>query len=95
MSNVRLVCVALIGAACSGGDIRGQSTASPDGQTYLIVADDNGGKCGPLLVDGKQWPQPINSPGKVQPGEHTIACGGEITVQVDSGQTYRFDYWGP
>ena len=42
-------------AACADDDIRGRSTPSSDGRTYLIIADDNGGKCGPMLVDGKRW----------------------------------------
>ena len=95
MSNVRLFLIVLMSTACTGGDIRGKSTTSADGGTYLTIADDNGGKCGPLLVDGKVWLHPIDRPGKVQPGRHVIACGGEIPVQIDSGQTYRFDYWGP
>lgn len=95
MPRLRSIVVALLGTGCMGGDLRGQGSASPDGQTYLIIADDNGGKCGRLLVDGKEWPHSINRPGRVRPGRHVLACGGEIVVQVDSGQTYRFDYWGP
>ena len=75
--------------------MRGSSTPSADGQTYLIVADANGGKCGPLTVDGLRWPHAIGAPGAVRPGRHVIACGTDIEVRVDSGTTYRFDYWGP
>lgn len=85
----------LLLARCTDDDIRGDARPSADGQTYLIVADDNGGKCGPLTVDGRRWPHAIGAPGAVRPGPHVIACGSDITVQVDSGTTYRFDYWGP
>jgi hypothetical protein len=53
----------VIASGCAASDIRGQSTASPDGRTYPIIADDNGGKCGPLLVEREVWPRPINRPG--------------------------------
>jgi hypothetical protein len=93
----RIVFVGLvILAACTrDADIRGESKSSPDGRTYLIIADDNGGQCGPLTVDGALWPHRINEPGTVRPGPHVIACGTEMAIHVDSGQTYRFDYWGP
>ena len=80
---------------CTGRDLRGTSNTSPDGGTYLIIADDNGGKCGPLLVDGVPWPMPLDSAGAITPGVHSLACGTELEIRVDSGQTFRFDYWGP
>lgn len=81
--------------ACSGRELRGRSTASPDGGTYLVIADDNGGYCGPLRVDGAVWPHRLNEPGRVRPGEHTIACGGSVVIRIEAGRTFRFDYWGP
>jgi hypothetical protein len=97
---VRYPRLALLGLVATIGctrddDIRGESERSPDGGTYLIIADDNGGQCGPMLVDGAVWPHRIDEPGPVRPGPHVIACGTEMSVQVDSGHTYRFDYWGP
>ena len=85
--------VAAVG--CASRDLRGRSTPSKDGQTYLVIADDNGGKCGPMRVDGAVWPHAIGAPGRIAPGTHVIACGGDVSVRVDSGQTFRFDYWGP
>lgn len=83
-------------AACAGSrDLRGRSTPSADGRTYLIVADADGGQCGPVRVDGKPWPHPVGAPGAIAPGEHVLACGGEVAIRIDSGQTFRFDYWGP
>jgi len=81
--------------SCTGRDLRGRSTPSKDGQTYLVIADDNGGKCGPMRVDGTVWPHPIGAAGQIAPGTHVIACGTDVSVRVDSGQTFRFDYWGP
>ena len=80
-------------------DIRGSSEPSRDGSTALIVDDDNGGRCGSILVDGKRWPHPIGSPGPIAPGRHTIACGmvtpDDLAVDIPAGQIYTFDYWGP
>jgi hypothetical protein len=95
MALVRIAVTLLVITACGAHDLRGESSPSPDGKTYLIIADDNGGKCGPLLVDGAVWPHTINSPGEVRPCRHVIACGTDISVQVDSMTTYRFTYWGP
>jgi hypothetical protein len=92
--HAALIIVAGIGC-CGECELRGKVTDSKDGRTYLIIADDNGGQCGPMLVDGKRWPHPIDSAGAVTPGDHVIECGTDITVRVDSGKTFRFDYWGP
>lgn len=89
------LCVLLIISCCGGGDLRGHAEPSGDGRTYLVVDDDNGGQCGPLLVDGKRWRQALHASGPISPGPHTIACGGELEFSVDSGTTFHFDYWGP
>lgn len=85
--------------ACSGADLRGRSLASPDGKTYLVVEDNNGGECGELFVDGQKWQYPLHQPGPVEPGIHTIRCGldegGAIQFEVQTGRTFYFDYWGP
>ncbi len=79
----------------NGNHLRGSVKPSKDGNTYLIVADDNGGGCGPIKVDGVQWPHAINEAGSIKPGIHKIACGGEIEFEIPVGTTFRFDYWGP
>jgi hypothetical protein len=76
-------------------ELRGRYKASSDGKTYLVIEDDNGGKCGPLLVDKKEWPHGLHNKGEVEPGEHNIECGTWIGVIVQEGTTYFFDYWGP
>lgn len=80
---------------CSEGDLRGTFEAFRDGNTYLSVVDDNGGHCGPLTVDGKLWQHKIGKAARIDPGHHTIACGGEIEFDVPHGMVYKFDYWGP
>ena len=95
---MRLIVVASIAfliAACGDGDLRGASERSKDGGTYLVVADGNGGQCGPLLVDGKPWPYRIGEPGPIAPGAHQIFCGVGSAFDVKSGMVYTFDYWGP
>ena len=64
------------------GELRGKSVRSIDGKTYLVVDDDNGGGCGPILVDGRKWPHPFHSPGPIEPGVHKIECGGAIEFEL-------------
>lgn len=98
MSPVRLTVAFLIAAlagGCSYGVLRGKSVRSPDGRTYLVVDDDNGGGRGPILVDGRKWPYPIHSAGLIEPGLHKIDCGGALTFEIKPGTTFHFNYWGP
>ena len=88
-----LVVVAL--GACAREPLRGRASQSADGGTYLVVADNNGGACGPILLDGAPWAFAIDSAGPVTPGVHRLACGTEVEFSVDSGTTFRFNYWGP
>jgi hypothetical protein len=67
---------------CTHRQLRGSATPSQDGYTYLAVMDDNGGKCGPIKVDGKVWPFSIRQSGRIEPGSHTIECGGSIKVDI-------------
>ena len=91
--------IALVGiialAACGDGNLRGAVSKSPDGKTYFAVIDDNGGKCGPLKVDGVVWAHPIGKVIPFEPGDHTISCGAEIAFSVPAGVIFKFDYWGP
>jgi hypothetical protein len=60
-----------------------------------VVDDDNGGGCGPIFVDDREWPHPLHKSGAIQPGIHTIRCGTEIEFEIAPGVTYHFNYWGP
>jgi hypothetical protein len=88
-----LVSIALVG--CDDGHLRGSVAPSKDGKTYLAVVDDNGGACGPILLDGKVWPYKMGEPGPVPPGRHRIECGGWIEFDIPRGVVVKFDYWGP
>lgn len=91
-----LVLALLVG--CSDGDLRGRSTPSPDGGTYFVFDDDHGGTCRPLMLDGKEWLHPAKAAGRIEPGTHLVQCGpgdSGFPVQVATGTTYYFDYWGP
>ncbi len=90
-----IICMSGMLSGCDDSYLRGSVTPSKDGNTYLAVADDNGGKCGALLVDGKQWEYKINENGIITPGIHTIKCGTEIQFEIPAGVIFRFDYWGP
>src|SRR5437773_11602153 len=81
--------------ACGGGQLRGKSVASPDGKTYLVVDDDNGGRCGPIKVDGQVWTTPLHSRASITPGVHEISCGSSAGFEVRERTTLHFNYWGP
>jgi hypothetical protein len=68
---------------------------SPDGKTYLVIENDNGGGCGPMFIDDREWPTPIDQPHPIAPGVHEIRCGGAIEFEIPQGHTFYFDYWGP
>lgn len=81
---------------------RGSVSRSGDGKTYLSIDDDNGGRCGDMVVDGAFWPYAIGEAGPIEPGQHSIHCGSpndpdtnSISVEVPEGVLFRFDYWGP
>ena len=95
-----LVCVLglpfTMGLACGSGPVsRGEVASSPDGKTYLVVDDDNGGGCGPVLVDGVPWGHPVHVAGEIVPGRHVIESCASETFEVEQGMTFRFNYWGP
>jgi len=94
-----VICFLLIAtvttAGCQKHGLRGKAEPSKDGQTYLVVEDDNGGACGPIFVDGKQWPHKIHERGPIVPGRHTIKCGTEIEFEIPPATIFHFDYWGP
>jgi len=86
------------GLGCSDRDLRGRVVESPDGATYLVVDDDNGGVCDPLLVDGVEWSAAVGEGRPIEPGPHRIACGpgdSGIAFEIREGTTFHFDYWGP
>ena len=99
-----LLLVLALGASSACDDhLRGDATHSPDGLTYLVIEDDNGGSCGDLIVDGRRWPHPVGVAGRIEPGTHAIDCGSleefdghnAIQFHIPHGVVFRFDYWGP
>ncbi|MEM9070239.1 MAG: hypothetical protein AAGE52_17160 [Myxococcota bacterium] len=98
-----LLPLALLIACSDPGHLRGEVASSNDGQTYLAIDDDNGGQCGDLIVDGRVWPHPVGTPGRIQPGVHAIDCGSldtydpshAIRFEIPRGMIFRFNYWGP
>jgi hypothetical protein len=95
MKRITVVLLALAISACDDGYLRGSVEPSPDGDTYLAVMDDNGGKCGPIKVDGVVWPYKIGELGRIAPGVHRIECGTANSFEIPKGVVFRFDYWGP
>ncbi len=83
------------GVPTSGRELRGKWATSPDGKTYLVVDDENGGKCGPIKVDGRLWTAPLHAPSAITPGVHEISCGSSAEFEIREGTTFRFNYWGP
>lgn len=100
--NMRLasvICFLLISIVtmigCQKRDLRGKAEPSKDGQTYLVVDDDNGGACGQIFIDGKQWTHKTHEQGTITPGRHTIKCGTEIEFEIQQATIFYFNYWGP
>jgi len=95
----RLALAAIVAALCCGcsdRDIRGGTSASKGGKTYLVVVESNGPECGVLKVDGKVWPHAIGEAGLAAPGRHSIQCGiPDIKSDIPPGQLFQFEYWGP
>jgi len=88
-----LVLTLLACVSCNDGHLRGSVKNSPDGKTYLLIAEGN--NCDQIKIDGVVWPHAIGEPGVIAPGEHTIDCNGEIRFTIPVGVTFKFDYWGP
>ena len=94
--HAALVLLLLFGCVgCGDRHLRGTVTPSSDGHSYLAVLDDNGGRCGPLTIDGKVWLHPVGALGPIAPGRHVITCGGEISFSISPRSVFKFDYWGP
>jgi hypothetical protein len=90
-----LLVVAVTGVSCVRRNTRGWWEHSPDSKTYLVIDDDNKTACGQVEVDGKPWPHAIHQRGAIEPGPHTIRCGGVIEFEIPTGVVFHFDYWGP
>jgi hypothetical protein len=104
MHKTGAVCVApalaLILTACDPGSLRGSIEASEDGGTYLVIADDNGGGCDAIKVDGKVWPLALERAGPISPGPHVVECSAQdaaagTPIVIPEGMVFTFDYWGP
>lgn len=93
------ICVLLILSAggCSKRTLRGKAVRSNDGNTYLVVDDDNRGLCGSIEIDNRDWPHPLHAAGEIAAGLHRISCGHATVIEfnVERGTTFHFDYWGP
>lgn len=81
-------------SGCAGDEhFRGFVAQSPDGKTYLAIADDQDG-C-PIKVDGEAWSTPASTSRSIAPGKHVIECSGaEIRFVVPERVVFHFDYWG-
>lgn len=76
------------------GHLRGHLTDSPDGKTYLAIANEQNGCL--IKVDGQVWDAPVDTPKSISPAEHKIKCyGGKVRFVSPCGVVFNFDYWGP
>ena len=80
---------------CSDGDLHGRTTTSEDGGTYLTV--EPSGYCSQLTVDDKEWPHRAGVAGEVSPGTHLVRCHQYkiIEFEIEVGEGYHVEYWGP
>ena len=96
MKEIFIMIASFVLLSCAdGGHLRGSVEPSKDGKTYFGVIDDNGGQCGPLLLDGEPWVIPVGEVAPIKPGAHELHCGATIGFIVPEGVVYKFDYWGP
>ncbi len=94
---MKLICVLLfllLISACYHKELRGKVYPSKDNNSYLII-EKNCGSDLKIRVDGKIWPYKLGEMGPIQPGAHTLTCGGDLKIIIESGTVYHFDYWGP
>jgi hypothetical protein len=94
----RVILLSVLSIAGCGNvhhDLRGFWEESRDGRTYLSIDDNNGGHCGPLLVDGRAWAHAIGQPGTVAPGRRVISRGGDLMLEIQAGTTFHMNCWGP
>lgn len=85
--------LAILGS-CSHKELRGKYRKSDDKGTYLII-EEGCGADNKIIVDGQEWPHKIGEKGKIEPGDHTLICGGKLYIQIKKGTVFHFDYWGP
>lgn len=100
MIGILATLVVLQVAGCGGSNLRGKWSKSKDGNTYLVVDRLAGfGGCEKIWVDSKAWSYREGETGRIDPGNHTIACNGEsradISFSIPQGVIYHFNYWGP
>jgi hypothetical protein len=94
------VFIALSLVGCDARSLRGSMAVSDDGSTYLVIADDNGGGCDAIKVDGTVWGYALDRAGPVAPGAHVVECSvgdsaAGVSIVIPEGMTFTFDYWGP
>ena len=97
MSRMLLVIALVVGVGCGDRDLRGKYVRSTDGETYLMVDEQDGPVCNTLYLDGHRWPHALHVAGKVAPGTHQIGCdstGATLAFEAKVGTTYHFNYWG-
>ena len=94
MLRIAVIGILVLCVGCNHHVSRGSFSQSQDGLTYLAIMDDNGGACA-LKVDGKVWRYPIGQAVRIEPGIHTIECGGDLQIEIPRGTNFKFDYWGP
>jgi hypothetical protein len=69
-------------------EIEFSTVPSNDGQTYILIKDDNNESCHPLVVNGKRWEHPYNIPVSVSPGIYKLTCKlNELEITIEQGVT--------
>ena len=75
-------------------ELRGEVEKSPNGNTYLVFELG----CDSLHVNGDIWPHNESVKGEVPAGICKIQCGKSdtgLSINIQEGTTFYFDYWGP
>jgi hypothetical protein len=69
-------------------EIEFSTVPSNDGQTYILIKDDNNESCHPLIVNGERWEHPYNIPVLVSPGIYSLTCKiNDLEITIEQGVT--------
>ena len=95
-TRILFIALLLVLGGCSQSG-RGAESPSPDGNTYLIVEEPEGGGGSGcvILVDGAVWRHRSGVQGEIAPGEHVIKCTTPIRFSIRQGTVFSFNNWTP
>lgn len=93
--NILIFFIAISLQSCRE-ELRGEVKKSQDGNTYLVFENTAG--CDSVYVNDILWAYKNGEKGKISAGICNIDCGLDgagLSIEIEEGITFHFDYWGP